>query len=149
VPSVRSLLTFALLVAATLPARSDGAAPEAAPPFWVIVNHGNTVASIDRKLLQDAFLGRATRWSDGQPINPVDLPPSSPARLRFSSEALRRSVDSVKIYWLQAIFSGHGVPPPELENEEQVVRFVARTAGAIGYVSGTAKIGSARIIDVR
>ena len=146
--SVRGLLTLAWLVAATLPARSEGA-PEAAPPFWVIVNHGTTITSIDRKLLQDAFLRRATRWSDGQPINPVDLPASSPARLRFSSEALRRTVDSVKIYWLQAIFSGHGVPPPELDNDEQVVRFVARTAGAIGYVSGTAKTGSTRIIDVR
>jgi ABC-type phosphate transport system substrate-binding protein len=143
------MLTVVFVVAASLPAGSEGAAPIAAPAFRVIINQGSLLTSIDHKLLQDAFLRRATHWSDGQPINPVDLPPSSPARLRFSSEALRRTVDSVKIYWLQAIFSGHSVPPPELDNDEEVVTFVAHTAGAIGYVSGTAKIRSARIIDVR
>jgi len=145
VPSLRILLTAVFLVAIALPPRSEGAAPA----FRVIVHPGNPITSIDHKLLQDAFLRRVTHWSDGQPINPVDLPPSSSARAHFSLEALRRTVDAVKTYWLQAIFSGHNVPPPELESDEQVVLFVAHTPGAIGYVSGTAKLGSTRIIDVR
>jgi ABC-type phosphate transport system substrate-binding protein len=145
VPNLRILLTVAFLVAISLPPRSEGAAPA----FRVIVHPDNLAGSIDHKLLQDVFLRRATHWSDGQAINPVDLPPNSPVRSRFSSEALRRTVDSVKTYWLQALFSGRSVPPPELSNDEQVVTFVARTAGAIGYVSDTAKLGSTRIIEVR
>ena len=125
-----------------------GADQPPALPFQVILHPSNPVASVDRKFLVDVFLGKTTRWSNEQPVRPVDLPTNSATRERFSNEALGRSVSAVKAYWLQVIFSGHGVPPPELDSDEQVVRFVARTVGAIGYVSGTAKIEGTKTISL-
>jgi ABC-type phosphate transport system substrate-binding protein len=115
----------------------------------VIVNPNNPVTSVDHKFLLDAFLRKVIRWPDDQPIRPVDLPADSPTRRWFSDDALKRSVSAVKNYWMQVIFSGHGVPPPELESDERVVRFVQRNAGAIGYVSGTANIDGVKVVAVK
>lgn len=115
----------------------------------VIVNPRNSVISVDRKFLADAFFKRVTRWGHLEAIRPVDLRPDAPARLAFSEAVLRRSVAAVKTYWQQAVFAGRDVPPPELETEDEVVRFVLRNPGAVGYVSGAANIGNARVLPVK
>lgn len=118
-------------------------------PFVIIVHPDNETGALERKFLEDAFLKKTTRWSNGKVIRPVDLRPESPVRIRFSDVVLRRSVASVRSYWQQIIFSGRDVPPPELESEEAVVSYVLRHSGSVGYVSSTAKIGSAKIVSVQ
>jgi ABC-type phosphate transport system substrate-binding protein len=122
---------------------------EAAPGFRVIVNAQNQVTSVDRRFLADAFLKKTTRWGDGQPIRPVDLGPDAAVRQRFSDDVLRRSVSAVKSYWQQLVFSGRDVPPPELDSDEEVVRYVARYPGAVGYVSPAASLAGVRAVMVR
>jgi len=50
-------------------------------------------------------------------------------------------VEAVRRYWQQCIFSGRSVPPPELDSDEAIVRYVAKYRGAVGYVSADAKLG--------
>jgi ABC-type phosphate transport system substrate-binding protein len=156
VPTYLSLVATALLATTALPpvaGAGPGAGADAEPPpsvpFRVIVNANNPVTSVDRKFLLDAFLRKVLRWPDDQPIRPIDLRADSPTRRRFSDDALKRSVSAVKSYWMQVIFSGHGVPPPELDSDEQVVKFVQRNPGAVGYVSGTANIDGVKVVAVR
>jgi hypothetical protein len=89
-------------------------------------------------------LKKTTRWSNDDVIRPVDLIPDSPVRERFSQEVLKRSISEVKSYWQQVIFSGRDVPPPELADDDAVLKFVAKNRGAIGYVSGTARLADVR-----
>ena len=145
----RLSLLIAGLVAATSSPSGAGAAPPAPAAFRVIVAPSNPVDGVDRRFLLEAFLRKTTRWPDGQPLRPVDQPADSPTRRRFSEDALRRPVSGVKEYWLQAIFSGRGVPPPEVDSDDQVVKFVLQTAGAIGYVSADAALGGAKVVSVR
>ena len=79
---------------------------------------------------------------------PVDLKPDSAVRRRFSEHVLNRSVAAVKSYWQQRIFSGRGVPPPELESEQAVLAYVTKHRGAVGYVSTTAEVGNVRVIRI-
>jgi ABC-type phosphate transport system substrate-binding protein len=147
--SRRQLLTFVLALAMAASPASAGADPAPlAFPVRVIVNANNPVSRVDRKFLLEAFLGKITRWSDNQLIRPADQRPDSVIRRRFSDEALRRSVAAVKSYWLQVVFSGHGVPPPEFETDADVVNFVRRTPGAVGYVSGGANVDGTRVVEV-
>lgn len=120
-----------------------------APGLRVIVNAENSVTAIDRKFLSDVFLKRVTQWGHLVTIRPVDQRPDAPARRQFSEEILKRSVPAVKTYWQQAVFSGRDVPPPELDSEEEVVRFVLRNPGAIGYVASGIDIGTARVLPVK
>jgi hypothetical protein len=55
----------------------------------------------------------------------------------------------VRAYWQQRIFSGRDVPPPELDSDQQVVDYVMKYPGAIGYVSGAADLKGARAVQIR
>ena len=62
---------------------------------------------------------------------------------------MRRSVEAVKTYWQQAVFSGRDIPPPELDSDDDVVRYVLRNPGGVGYVTGNADLHGARVLVVR
>jgi ABC-type phosphate transport system substrate-binding protein len=111
-------------------------AQTASVSYRLIVNPRNPAASVERRFLAEAFLKKTSSWPSGETIRPVDLAADSPARRRFTDEVLNRSVPAVKSYWQQLIFAGRDVPPPELDSDEAVIRYVQRYPGAIGYVSG-------------
>jgi ABC-type phosphate transport system substrate-binding protein len=138
--SLLFLLALALCVAST-----SSAAP---PALVVIVNADNPATGVSRKFLTDAFLKKSTRWPHGELIRPVDQPPDSAIRRRFSEDILNRSVSAVRSYWQQLIFAGRDVPPPELGSDEKVVEYVLTHSGAVGYVSGSAKLGGAKVVAV-
>jgi ABC-type phosphate transport system substrate-binding protein len=104
---------------------------------------------VEREFLSDAFLKKTTRWQDDEAIRPVDLRPSSATRKYFSERVHKRSVAAVRSYWQQRIFSGRGVPPPELDDDAAVVRYVLKHPGAVGYVRGDSPLEGAKILQLR
>ncbi|SRR6266478_3275570 len=148
VASHRCLILIA--ISAALGAAVGGHSQAAGPAnFRVVVNPQNVATSVDRKFVADAFLKKVTRWPDGEAVRPVDLQPESPARARFSDEIVKRSVSAVKSYWQQLVFSGREIPPPELDSDEEVIRYVLRFPGAIGYVSGAASADRVKVVTVK
>jgi ABC-type phosphate transport system substrate-binding protein len=148
---VRALRTVTILVVflAASGGRSGVVNAEGWTTFRVIVNPDNPTVAVDRQFLADAFLKKVTRWPNDDLIRPVDQEPGATARHTFSDGVLKRSVAAVKSYWQQMIFSGNGVPPPELDNEGEVVRFVLKNRGAVGYVSAGINLQGAKILTVR
>lgn len=143
----RGLLAAGVLAAVSWWSSATGQAETR--DFLVVVNPANSTGSVDRRFLSQAFLKKTTHWDGGEVIRPVDLPADSDTRRRFSEAVHGRSVSAVKSYWQQVIFSGRGVPPPELESDEAVLRHVTRYPGAIGYVSAGANLRGARVLSVR
>jgi ABC-type phosphate transport system substrate-binding protein len=141
--AVLTLLTAIQALAA--PALAD----EATPAFRVVVHPSNSMRSVERSFLADAFLKKVTRWGEGETIRPADLRPAVDARRAFTERVLKRSVGAVRSYWQQRIFSGRDVPPPELESDDEVIAFVAKHPGAVGYVSGSAKLKGVRELLVK
>ncbi len=119
-----------------------------APEFRVITHASRPEASVTHEFLADAFLKNVTRWPGDEAIRPVDQRADSAVRRHFSDGVLRRSVQAVKTYWQQRIFSGRGVPPPELESDEAVVHYVEAHPGALGYISGNVPAGKAKVLAV-
>jgi ABC-type phosphate transport system substrate-binding protein len=153
VGGIRSLVLCALaaLVIAAWSSASPRAQAQAQAPqtFRLIVHPKNPAASVDRGFVAQCFLKKVTNWPHGVVIRPVDLVVDSQVRRTFSEEALGRSIAAVKSYWQQIIFSGRGVPPPELNSEDDVVRYVLREPGGIGYVSPNVDIRGARVLPVQ
>ncbi len=137
------VLLVNLLTPTGLEARDDG------PSFLVIAHPQVEQTTLERRVVADMFLKKQTRWDDGSSIQPVDLQSGSTVREKFSQEVLRRSVAAVRSYWQQRIFSGRGVPPPEVRSDEEARRFVATHPGSIGYVSYNAEVKGVKIIKVR
>lgn len=122
---------------------------EEKPHFYVIAHPSVTATSLQARFVADAFLKKVTRWESGAAIHPVDLPSTSKTRIAFSEQVLKRSVAAVRSYWQQRIFSGRDVPPPEVETESQVVRYVAGHPGSLGYVSSSTELQGVKLIALQ
>ena len=146
-PSVLGLVFLAAIpLVLTLP---SALARAEATEFRVVVHPKNPIENLNKEFLSDAFLKKTTRWKDGESLRPVDLRPDSSVRKRFSDSVLKRSVAAVRSYWAQRIFSGRGVPPPELDSDGAIVDYVLKHRGAVGYVSAGAKLGSTRVVSIQ
>lgn len=127
---------------------TNALADDAGPTFRIIVHPDNPSTGESRTFLSDAFLKKVTQWRDGHTIKPVDQHHRSAVREDFSKRVLRRSVAAIREYWQQRIFSGRGVPPPELPSDEAVVDYVLRNRGAVGYVRADTNLRGARVLQV-
>jgi len=126
----------ALLVTG-LPAHS---ASRSEQPFKIIVNSSNPAMTVSTEEASSLFLKKTSAWPNGVWVEPVDLHRSSDVREGFTRAVHRKSVAAVRSYWQRAVFSGLATPAPTLKTDAEVVEFVARRAGAIGYVSEGASL---------
>jgi ABC-type phosphate transport system substrate-binding protein len=103
--------------------------------YVVVVNTSNNVASLTKKELSDIFLKKKTKWENGSTIVPVDLVPGSSVRDNFSTQIHGKNVAAIRSFWQQAVFSGNATAPVEKSNDTEVMEYVKKNAGAIGYIS--------------
>jgi len=122
-----------LVLAITLMA---GAAPAAngTQEFQVVVHPTVRGTWISRVNLQALFTGKTDRWGDKTSAKPVDQSLKTPVRRAFTTSVLGRSTGEIQRYWQDRIALDRVFPPPIKSTDEEVLRFVAATAGAVGYV---------------
>jgi ABC-type phosphate transport system substrate-binding protein len=117
--------------------------------FKVIVNPDSSISSVDREFLRDAYLKKTPTWSNGATIRPIDLTRKFAVRDQFSRDVLKKSPAQLKSYWNQQVFSGKGVPPPEVDAIADVIAYVLANPGAIGYLPADSDPGGAKVVEVR
>ncbi|WP_104204420.1 phosphate ABC transporter substrate-binding protein [Billgrantia saliphila] len=100
----------------------------------VVVSAQNPLAKLTRSELADLYLGRTSRFPNGQPATPVDHRENSPAYLAFYREYLGQTPAQVKMHWSRLIFTGRGQPPHSLPDSKALADFVGENASAIGYL---------------
>lgn len=146
---MRALLIVAGLALLLAHSDASSASEPEGPRFTVIVHADNDSARDNPRFLANAFLKKVTRWPNGELIRPVDLAADVATRRAFSQQILNRSVPSVKSYWQQFIFTGRGVPPPELAGDDEVLDYVRTHLGAVGYVSASVRLSGVRALVTR
>jgi ABC-type phosphate transport system substrate-binding protein len=114
--------------------------------FKVIVHPSNPVTSVERQFLRDAYLKYVTSWKHGEALRPIDLTRRFPARESFTEHVLQKSVAQLRNYWVQAIFSGKGVPPPETDTTATVIAYVLAQPGAVAYLPADVNPGGAKVV---
>ncbi|MFC1569414.1 hypothetical protein ACFL4L_04205 [bacterium] len=102
--------------------------------YIIIVNKSAQGESLNRGNVESIFLGKKSRWSDGTKIIPVNLKQGE-VHESFIKEVVRKSTNAYMNYWRKMIFTGKGVMPISFEDEKEVVEYINRTEGAIGYIS--------------
>ena len=114
-----------------------------------IVGHpGTTPESIAAKDLARIFLKKKTKWPDGRAAEPVDQKRAPELRRVFSEQILGMSVDMVESHWQAQVFSGRNTPPLAFASDAEVLDYVRRTPGAVGYVSGATSTSGVKLIRV-
>lgn len=119
-----------------------------AQSYKVIVNNSNSVSSLSKKQVSDLLLKKTTKWSSGTAAVPVDLSANSSVREAFSTSIHGKAVSAIRNYWQQAAFSGSATAPPEKSNDSEVIEFVKKNPGAIGYISSGASADGVKTISV-
>jgi ABC-type phosphate transport system substrate-binding protein len=135
---MRSALARAITLALVLWPVAERVA--GADAFVVIVHPSVTGSSIRRADLGGLFLKKVSRWGSGGGLAvPVDQSGTSPVRSAFSEGVLRQPVAQVVQYWQKQMFSAARLaPPPVKASDAEVIEFVAKNPGSVGYVaSGT------------
>lgn len=108
-------------------------APAGDQPLAVIVPHQFTGPLPDMRDLTLIFKRKRLFWEDGARIHPVNLPADNSWRRLFSQSVLKNLPEQQTQFWNAMYY--HGVFPPHVaDSPEAVLRFVAETRGAIGYV---------------
>ena len=129
-------LIVAVLIAAAV---TTTAAAQATDSFVVVVNASVAGTTVHRTDLAAVFLKKALRWGDGSAANPVDQSGTSPVRKGFSEAVLHMPVMGVVQYWgKQLVSMASSVRPPTVKSsDDEVLVYVAKTSGAVGYVAAT------------
>jgi len=91
------------------------------------------VESLSRDAVQEIFLGRKTRWSDGRKIVLATLKEGR-AHEVFLWRYVGKTPHQFRNYWKAQVFTGRGASPAAFASPDELSEFVKNTSGAIGYL---------------
>jgi len=120
----------------------------AAADIKVIANSSVSASAVSADELKGVFLETKTSLSAGSHVEPVLLKSGS-VHETFLKEYVGRTDNALNTYYRSLVFTGKGAMPKAFASDVEVVSFVAKTKGAIGYVGAGAGTGSAKTIEVK
>lgn len=120
----------------------------AAADVKVIANNSVGASAVSREELKGVFLETKNSLSDGSAVEPVLLK-SGPAHETFLKEVVGKMDAALQNYYRSLVFTGKGSMPKVIAGEAEVVAYVAKTKGAIGYVSTGAAVAGVKILELK
>jgi len=114
----------------------------------VIANPSVGSASVAADELKDVFLGSKTTLSDGSAVEPV-LGQAAAAHEDFLKDVVGKSEQALRTHFKSLVFTGKGSMPKSFASDGEIVAYVAKTKGAIGYVSASADAAGVKKIAVK
>jgi len=113
----------------------------------IIVNSSVNVESISATELKGIFLATSTSL-DGSHVVPV-LEKGGPAHEAFLKEYIGKTDAALQTYYRSLVFTGKASMPKMLAADEEVVAYVAKTKGAIGYVGAATNAEGVKTLEVK
>ena len=124
-----------------------GALTAHAGDFVVISNPSLPVAEVSKDDLRLVFLGDKTLLG-GSGVEPV-LADHGAAHDSFLKECVGKSDTALRNYLKGLVFTGKISMPKSLASDAAIVQYVAKTKGAIGYVSAAAAAGGVKTLSLK
>ena len=118
-----------------------------ATEFKVIANSNVGVSDVSSDDLKAVFLGTKSSLGDAH-IAPV-LEKSGPAHEAFLKECLGKNDAALANYYRSLVFTGKGSMPKAFASDSDVVEYVAKTKGAIGYVGAAAAVSGVKTLSIK
>ena len=120
----------------------------AAAELKIIANPSVNASSISVDELKGVFLVTKTSLSDGSHVEPV-LEKGGGAQEAFLKTYLGKTEAALETYYRSLVFTGKGSMPKMLAGDVAVVEYVAKTKGAIGYVSAGASTAGVKTLELK
>jgi hypothetical protein len=137
-------LKFILAIAATA---LCGSWQAQAAGVKVIANPSVVANAISAGEIKDVFLLDRDSLG-GSHVEPV-LTKGGPAHEAFLKQYLGKSDAVLQAFYRSLVFTGKASMPKTLGSDAEVVAYVAKTKGAVGYVSGDANTAGVKTLQVK
>jgi len=137
--------TRILILAAII---AGGAVMAHAAGIKVIANPSVSVSSITAGDLKNVFLAIKSSLGDGCHVEPV-LEKAGAAHETFLKTYIGKTAASLETYYRSLVFTGKAFMPKTLPDDSAVVAYVAKTKGAIAYVTADASTPGVKTLEVR
>jgi len=124
------------------------AQPAAAADIKLIANSSVGASSVSVDDLKGVFLATKSSLSDGSHVEPV-LEKGGAAHEAFLKEYIGKTDTALQTYYRSLVFTGKASMPKQLASDAEVVAYVAKTKGAIAYVSAGASTDGVKTLDVK
>ncbi|NOY62843.1 MAG: hypothetical protein GXP10_06805 [Gammaproteobacteria bacterium] len=98
--------------------------------------------------LRAIFAMRLHKWAGNLPVTVYVLSDYHPTHAAFSKTILNLFPYQMRRTWNRLVFSGTGQAPEEVLSEEEMVRKVASTPGAIGYIRRVKADDSVHVLKI-
>jgi ABC-type phosphate transport system substrate-binding protein len=142
-----SALVMVLAVCALMQGGREARASDDAPGVLVVCSDSVKVIALPKNTLQDMYLGRKSRWDDGQKIELAVLK-DSPATELFLRLYTGKTPQQFSIYWDKLAFTGKGSGPKAFPTPQALVDYVRNTPGAIGFIPLDLYTGQIKSISI-
>jgi hypothetical protein len=113
-----------------------------------IANPSVMASDVSMDDLKRVFLVTKNSLGGGSHVEPV-LEKSGPAHEAFLKEVAGKSDAALSIYYRSLVFTGKASMPKTLDSDAAVAAYVAKTRGAIGYISISSAAPGAKILEVK
>lgn len=111
-----------------------------------VVSSRSPATTLSRNQVADIFLGRMSRFPNGEEVHPIDHAEGSAVRDEFYASFAGKTAAQLKAHWAKIIFTGRGNPPQTVPDSIEVKKLLARHPHAIGYIEKSAVDGSVRVL---
>jgi len=123
--------------------------PSFAEDISVVIIGNRTLPfdTITKKELADIFKQKKTLWGDNEKLSVVLLEGGETHKL-FLKTYLGKTPIQYTLYWKKLVFTGKGNIPITFRTEKNLMKHVALTGGAIGYISNKIKPHRVKVIKI-
>lgn len=112
----------------------------------VVVNTEVPDTALTAGQASNLFLGKSKSLPSGTKVVPVDQDAEESSTVEFYSKVVRKNPNQLKSYWSGLIFTGKGVPPETVLDDDEVIDYVSENPNGIGYVSGDADVSGVKVL---
>jgi len=114
----------------------------------IIVNGSNNIKTLSKNELRQIFLGKIRVWPSGDEIE-IATNVEEEGRLKEFTRLIESTVLKFSRDWVRISLSGDAPPPVEVDSDDEMINFVSRKKGAIGFIGRAVSSDKVRIVEVK
>ena len=118
-----------------------------AADYLIVANPSVSASVVSKGDLKNILLGNKANWDGGGTIKLALLTEGSVHETVIQT-VTSRSADQFDKYWKKMVFTGKSVAPDTFKTEAELLAFVAKTPGAVGYATAGADTNGVKVLKV-
>jgi ABC-type phosphate transport system substrate-binding protein len=112
----------------------------------LVANSAVQESSLSQKEVQQIFLGKKKSLAGGKVK--IAVQKDNAAHAEFLKQYVKKTPSQFRIYYKKLVFTGKGKPPKTVADDAAMLGYVAKTSGALGYVSDGAVNDKVKVITI-